>query len=60
MLSHSHILRALLFAATVLLAPGCIVVGGYSSDRGFWVWPGTLVLLAIGIALFFLMIRRRR
>ena len=60
MLTYSHISRALvLLVAIVLFAPGCVVVGGYSSDRGFWIWPGTIVLLAIGIALFFLMVRRR-
>jgi hypothetical protein len=50
----------LLLVAMVLFAPGCIVVGGYSSDSGFWIWPGTVILLAIGIALFFLIVRRRR
>jgi hypothetical protein len=45
----------LLFAST-----GCIVVGGYSSDRGFWLWPGSIILLIVGLLLFFLMFFRRR
>ena len=60
MLSDSHIQRVLLLlAATVLSASGCVVVGGYSSGRGFWIWPGTFVLLAIAAVLFFLVRRRR-
>lgn len=45
----------------VLSSTGCVVVGGYSSDGGFWIWPGTIVLLLLGVALFlFIMFRRRR
>lgn len=60
MLSHSQIYRALLVTvATVLFTSGCVVVGGYSSGRGFWIWPGTFVLLAIGAVLLLLTLRRR-
>ena len=44
----------------ILSSTGCVVVGGYSSDGGFWIWPGTIVLLLVGIALFLLMMFRRR
>jgi len=48
------------FASLLLLAStGCVVVGGYSSGRGFWIWPGTFVLLLIGLALFLLFRRRQ-
>jgi hypothetical protein len=42
-----------------LISTGCIVVGGYSSERGWFIWPGTFVLLLIGLALFLLFRRRR-
>jgi hypothetical protein len=59
-MKHSLVTRVLLFlVATVFGASGCVVVGGYSSDRGFWIWPGTFVLLAIALLLFFLLRRRR-
>jgi hypothetical protein len=44
----------------LLSSTGCVVVGGYSSDRGFWLWPGSIVLLLIGLLLLGLMIFRRR
>jgi hypothetical protein len=51
----------LAIASLLLLAStGCIVVGGYSSDRGFWLWPGSIILLIVGLLLFFLMFFRRR
>ena len=43
----------------LLTSTGCIVVGGYSSERGWYIWPGTIVLLLVGVALFFLINRRR-
>ena len=43
----------------LLTSTGCIVVGGYSSERGFWIWPGTILLLLLGVALFWLINRRR-
>lgn len=27
--------------AGLLLSSGCVVAGGYSSGRGFFLWPGT-------------------
>ncbi|MDX6613899.1 MAG: hypothetical protein QOD75_3085 [Blastocatellia bacterium] len=39
--------------------PGCVVVGGYSSERGWFVWPGSIVILLV-VAALFLLFRRRR
>jgi hypothetical protein len=50
------------FALALLLllaSTGCIVVGGYSSQRGWFIWPGTFVLLIVALILF-LFFRRRR
>ena len=42
----------------LLLSSGCVVVGGYSSGRGWFIWPGTIGLLLV-IAIVFLLLRRR-
>lgn len=47
-----------ILVASLLLSPGCVVVGGYSSGRGFFLWPGTIVLLLVALALFFVFRRR--
>jgi hypothetical protein len=59
-MKHSHATRVLLLVVSIVFgASGCVVVGGYRSDRGLWIWPGTFVLLAIAALLFFLLRRRR-
>lgn len=42
----------------LLFSSGCIVAGGYSSGRGWFIWPGTLGILVI-LAVLFLLFRRR-
>lgn len=42
----------------LLASTGCVVVGGYSSGRGWFLWPGTFGLLLLGIILFLLFRRR--
>ena len=42
----------------LLFSSGCIVAGGYSSGRGWFIWPGTIGVLLI-LALLFLLFRRR-
>jgi len=42
----------------LLSSSGCIVAGGYSSGRGWFIWPGTFGILLI-IAVLFLLFRRR-
>lgn len=48
-----------IIAFLLALLPGCVVVGGYSSGRGFFIWPGTIVMLVIVLVLFLLFRRRR-
>jgi hypothetical protein len=60
-LPHRGMFMKLKLAITSLLllsSTGCIVVGGYSSDRGWFIWPGTIVLLVVGLILFLLFKRR--
>jgi hypothetical protein len=53
-------MRELAIASLLLLtSTGCIVVGGYSSEGGWFIWPGTIVLFAIGLLVLFLFRRRR-
>lgn len=51
-------LKTVIVLLLLLASTGCIVVGGYSSERGWFIWPGTIVLLIVGLILFFLFKRR--
>lgn len=51
--------RLSIITGILLLSSGCIVVGGYSSERGWFIWPGTFVILLIVVVLFLLFRRRR-
>jgi hypothetical protein len=42
----------------LLLSSGCVVAGGYSSGRGWFIWPGSIGVLLV-IAVLFLLFRRR-
>ena len=49
-------------AAILLLTgtlPGCIVAGGYSPGRGFFIWPGSFAIILVFVV-FFLLRRRGR
>jgi hypothetical protein len=48
-----------LISIILIMLPGCVVVGGYSSERGWFLWPGTIVIFVV-VALLFLLFRRRR
>jgi hypothetical protein len=54
--------KAVFYAATVfvLLSPvcGCVLVGGYRSGSGFFVWPGTLGVVVVALLLLFVLRRR--
>lgn len=36
----------------------CVMVGGYSNDGGWWIWPGSLVSVLV-IIILVLFLRRR-
>ncbi len=51
---------SLLIFALAFSQPACIVAGGYSSDEGFYLWPGSLISIVIVIAVLLFLRRRRR
>ncbi len=46
-------------ALALALSQTACVVGGYSSEGGFFLWPGSIVIAVI-LVLLFLFMRRRR
>ena len=51
--------RIVLVSTILIMLPGCVVVGGYSPERGWYLWPGTIVIFLV-LALFVLLLRRRK
>jgi hypothetical protein len=51
---------ALVAVAAATSQAGCVFVGGYSSDGGFYVWPGSILITAVLIFLLWLLAKRRR
>jgi hypothetical protein len=51
----------LIFAfALAVTQSACVMVGGYSSDGGWYIWPGSFVsVLVVALVVFFLLRRRR-
>jgi hypothetical protein len=50
--------QIIVIALLLLFTPGCIIAGGYSSGRGWFIWPGTFGILLIFVVLFLLFRRR--
>jgi hypothetical protein len=46
-------------ALALALSQTACVVGGYSSEGGFYLWPGSIVVTIV-LVLLFLYMRRRR
>jgi hypothetical protein len=44
---------------TLFSSSGCVIVGGYSSEGGWFVWPGTIVIFVV-VAVCVLLLRRRK
>jgi len=55
-----YVAKTAVLVLLLLGSSGCIVAGGYSSERGWYIWPGSIVLILIGLLLFGLMLFRRR
>lgn len=53
-------MRRIALLTLALSQPGCIVVGGYSSERGWYIWPGSLISILVVVVLLFILSRRRR
>ena len=51
--------RLALIVLTLVFSSGCIVAGGYSSDGGWFIWPGSILgIVAIVLVLLFFLRRR--
>jgi hypothetical protein len=51
--------RITVTAVPLTLSQTACVVGGYSSEGGFYLWPGSIVV-TVALVLLFLFMRRRR
>ncbi len=62
-MTRSSFTRHLAVATLALLAAlpltGCLMVGGYSSGGGWFLWPGSFGFLIILLLLFFFLRGRR-
>lgn len=52
--------RVLPPALLLALSQTACVVGGYSNEGGFYLWPGSIVITIVLVLLFLFMRRRRR
>jgi hypothetical protein len=46
--------------ALPILQTSCIVAGGYSSNGGWYIWPGSLISLLVIAVVVILLLKRRR
>jgi hypothetical protein len=44
---------------TLFSSSGCVVVAGYDNQRGWYLWPGTIVIFLVAVLLFLLLRRRK-
>jgi len=58
-MTHLNRIGLISIVFILIALPGCVVVGGYSSERGWFLWPGTIVIFLV-VAVLFLLFRRRR
>ena len=53
-------LTSMFVFALAVTQSACVMVGGYSSEGGWWIWPGSLISLLVVVVVVFLLLRRRR
>jgi hypothetical protein len=58
-MKSESVMKRVAIGFLTLLSSGCVVVGGYSSERGWFLWPGSILIFVV-VAVLFLLIRRRR
>ena len=52
--------QTIVMALILALSQTACVVGGYSGEGGFFLWPGSIVVTIVLVLLFLFMRRRRR
>lgn len=52
--------QTIVLALAVALSQTACVVGGYSNEGGFFLWPGSIIITVVLVLLFLFMRRRRR
>ena len=52
--------RTTVMTLVAALSQTACVVGGYSSEGGFYLWPGSIVVTIVLVLLFLFLRRRRR
>ena len=58
--SRSHTLTITVLSLLITLPlTGCLLVGGYSSRGGWFIWPGSFSFILVLLILFFLLRSRR-
>ncbi|MFY9620806.1 MAG: hypothetical protein WAM70_22165 [Pyrinomonadaceae bacterium] len=53
-------LTSIIALALAVTQSACVMVGGYSNEGGWWIWPGSLISLLVVVIVVFLLLRRRR
>lgn len=58
-MKSESLMKAVAISLLALLSPGCVFVGGYSSERGWFLWPGSILIFFVVLVLFLLLRRRK-
>jgi len=58
-MKSESLMKRLAIGVLTLFSSGCVVVGGYSSERGWFLWPGSILIFLVVVVLFLLLRRRK-